>query len=264
MCNHTKIARQALKEMFAPARDVSRSKEKCGTYMQFEETVSKLPLTAASCPRSTKLDFHLGQVARQGGTVIVPCPKVCIFCGTHRGLAHIKDRRGVLMSSYGPCKLNVRNSQCQDATCAREASADGRKNCMTFENTTTGITHTAMRQTCKGVALGSGTLTARIQELLKKHVTIRNAGIGDDSVEPRSVKTLLRVCVLGMHLMTKDPPSYFFTFLTCQPFISTPTNAILRLKMNALALMVSGLDHRAICQNLSPILQLLVGLFQEQ
>ena len=104
---------------------------------------------------------------------------------------------------------------------------------MTFENTITGITHTAMRQTCEGVALGSRTLTARIQELLKKHVTIRNAGIGDDSVEPRSVKTLIRVCVLGMHLMTKDPPSHFFTCPTCQPFISTPTNAILRPKMNA-------------------------------
>ena len=195
MCSQTKISWQPLNDELFSAQKVSGSNAKMSTYMPFEETLSQLPLTVASCPRSTKLDFDAGQVARQGETVIVLSPTGCRFCGTRRGSAYINERKGVLLSSYGLCKLNVHTFRCQNSTCARDVSADGREYCMNFENITTGITHIAMRQTCEGVVLGSGTLKARLQELLKKHVTSRNAGIGDHSVEPRSVKTLLRVCV---------------------------------------------------------------------
>ena len=92
-----------------------------------------------------------------------------------------------------------------NTTCARMVTADGREDFIVFERVTTGITHTAMRQICEGVAFGSGTLTTRLQELLKKHVTNRNAGLRASSVEPRTIKTLLRRCVLGIHLITKDP-----------------------------------------------------------
>lgn len=141
------------------------------------------------------------------------------------------------MCTFGPCKLLVHTFKCQNPTCARVISADGRECYIAFENITTGIAKLALRQICEGVALGSGTLTARLQEILKRHVKSRNAGLRYHSIEPRSVKTLLRICVLGMQLMTKAPPTQFFKCPTCRPrMIRNVNNEIELANMNALCI----------------------------
>lgn len=221
-CPHAHVARNACDTQTFSTQAKSKSRLQGtpfpNTYVRFEDAVSQLPLTAASCQRSTKVDFSICRLARLGEIMIIPAPQVCLHCGTNRNSnTKIITRNGVLMCTTGPCRLSVGTFMCPNSACARVVSPDGREWCITLEKVTTAMTHTLLRQTCEGVALGNGTLTARLQEQLKKHVTIRNAGLTSNSIEPRSVKTLLRICVLGMHLMTKEPPIELFRCSTCEP-----------------------------------------------
>lgn len=54
------------------------------TYMRFENAVSQLPLGPASFIASTRLDFRACKLACEGGTLVVPAPDCCKFCGTGR------------------------------------------------------------------------------------------------------------------------------------------------------------------------------------
>lgn len=236
-CLHAKFVFQSCNGQFT-SQSQSTDIVQVSTYMRFEDAVSQLPLTPASCSRSTKMDFEICEAARRGATMVVSAPKACRFCGTPRtSRQSITESKGVVMCTIGPCKLRVDSFKCRNPTCGRVVSVDGREYCMTFERFTTSMTHTVLRQTCEGVALGNGTLTAKIQELLKKYVTLRNANLRDNSVEPRSVKTLLRICVLGMHLMTKEPPVNFFKCPTCDPPMINGSDEVERMR----ALCIDGI-----------------------
>lgn len=81
------------------------------------------------------------------------------------------------MCTSGPCKLLLNVFKCSRSSCGRLLAVRGRECYITFETIATGMTHNVLRQNGEGVVLGNGTLTARLQEPLKRHVTYRNSGL---------------------------------------------------------------------------------------
>ena len=100
-CGHRNEAQKFLNVEAQNSTPVELSEKKVNQnpFLRFENAVSQLPLTPASCYGSTRMDFRAKQIAREGGTWVVQAPLSCRNCGTLRK-AKVESKTGVLMSKF--------------------------------------------------------------------------------------------------------------------------------------------------------------------
>ena len=179
------------------------------------QPISFLPLSPVNCRLAIRVDQHICDIMKEGGSLKVSAPLTCIYCEGQR-IESTKETNtsGVVMCSLGACAMEIETYSC--STCTRRFSAEGRKEGLFIDSICLAATHKLLRDQLTGFALGNGTISSRLSQFHSQVAALEDSELFQTSANSRSTRSIYNLCVYVVRLMICEPPVSIFNCDTCQ------------------------------------------------